>query len=130
VVEELPHQPFVLDHIAKPAIAQQVVSPWQEDLRRLAKLPNVTCKLSGMVTEAKWKQWQPQDFHHYLDIVYGAFGWSRLMIGSDWPVCTLSGDYKPVMQLVIDYVQKLPAEAQAAILGDNCARIYKLPAQD
>lgn len=130
VVEEFPHQPFVLDHIAKPAIAQQLVSPWQEDLRRLAKLPNVTCKLSGMVTEAKWNQWQPQDFHHYLDIVYGAFGWSRLMIGSDWPVCTLSGDYKAAMQLVIDYIQKFPPEAQAAILGDNCARIYNLRAQD
>jgi L-fuconolactonase len=130
LVAEFPRQPFVLDHLAKPAIAAGLISPWQEDLRSLAKLPNVTCKLSGMVTEAKWKQWQPQDFHHYLDIVFGAFGWSRLMIGSDWPVCTLSGEYAPVMQVVIDYVQKLSAEAQAAVLGENCARFYNIPGEE
>jgi L-fuconolactonase len=66
----------------------------------------------------------PCDFEHYLDIVLAAFGWSRLMIGSDWPVCTLSGEYGPVMKIVIDYVEKYPAEAQAAILGENCARFY------
>ncbi len=128
LVEEFPEQPFVLDHIAKPKIAQGLYSPWQEDLHQLAKLRNVTCKLSGMVTEAKWNQWRPEDFHRYLDIVYGAFGWSRLMIGSDWPVCTLSGEYQPVMKIVIDYVQQFPAEAQAAILGENCARFYRIDA--
>jgi L-fucono-1,5-lactonase len=129
LVEEFPDQPFVLDHIAKPAIAEGRLSPWKEDLLQLAKLPNVSCKLSGMVTEANWKQWRPQDFTHYLDIVLGAFGWSRVMIGSDWPVCLLSGDYEPVMQLVIDYVKKFSTEAQAAILGGNCARFYKIPCE-
>jgi L-fuconolactonase len=124
LVEEFPEQPFVLDHLAKPRIAEGLLSPWQEDLHQLAKFRNVTCKLSGMVTEAKWNQWRPADFHRYLDIAYGEFGWSRLMIGSDWPVCMLSGDYEPVMKIVIDYAQKLPAEAQASILGDNCARFY------
>jgi L-fuconolactonase len=128
LVEEFPEQPFVLDHLAKPKIAEQLFSPWQEDLHQLAKLPNVTCKLSAMVTEAKWNQWRPSDFHRYLDIAYAAFGWSRLMIGSDWPVCTLSGEYEPVMKIVIDYVQKFPAETQAAILGDNCARFYRIGA--
>jgi L-fuconolactonase len=128
LVEEFPEQPFVLDHIAKPKIAEGLLSPWQEDLRQLAKLPNVTCKLSGMVTEAKWKQWHPGDFHRYLDIVFGAFGWNRLMIGSDWPVCLLSGEYEPVMKIVIDYVQKYSLEAQAAILGENCARFYRIDA--
>ena len=128
LVEEFPEQPFVLDHLAKPKIAEQLFSPWQEDLHQLAKLPNVTCKLSAMVTEAKWNQWRPSDFHRYLDIAYAAFGWSRLMIGSDWPVCTLSGEYEPVMKIVIDYVQQFPAETQAAILGDNCARFYRIGA--
>ena len=95
LVEEFPQQPFVLDHIAKPKIAERSISPWQEDLRQLAQFPNVFCKLSGMVTEANWKQWQPADFHPYLDIVFEAFGPARLMIGSDWPVCTLSGEYEP-----------------------------------
>ncbi len=126
LVEEFPEQPFVLDHLAKPKIAEQLYSPWRDDLHQLAKFPNVTCKLSGMVTEAKWNQWSPIDFHRYLDIAYGAFGWSRLMIGSDWPVCTLSGDYESVMKIVIDYAQQFPAEAQAAILGDNCAHFYRI----
>jgi L-fuconolactonase len=128
LVEEFSEQPFVLDHLAKPKIAEQLFSPWQEDLHQLAKLPNVTCKLSAMVTEAKWNHWRPSDFHRYLDITYAAFGWSRLMIGSDWPVCTLAGEYQPVMNIVIDYVQQFPAETQAAILGENCARFYRIGA--
>jgi L-fuconolactonase len=130
LVKEFPEQPFVLDHLAKPAIAEGLLSPWKEDLLTLAKLPNVTCKLSGLVTEAKWKQWSPQDFTHYLDIVLGAFGWGRVMIGSDWPVCLLSGEYEPVMQVVIDYVRKFSAEAQAAILGENCARFYNIHSEE
>ena len=126
LVKEFPDQPFVLDHLAKPNIAKARISPWQQDLRQLAQFQNVSCKLSGLVTEAASKQWTPQQLEPYLDIAEAAFGWKRLMIGSDWPVCTLSGDYKPVMELVIDYVQKYSAEAQAAILGDNCARFYKL----
>jgi L-fuconolactonase len=128
LVEEFPQQPFVLDHLAKPKIAEQLFSPWQEDLHQLAKLPNITCKLSAMVTEAKWHQWRPEDFHRYLDIAYAAFGWSRLMIGSDWPVCTLAGEYQPVMNIVLDYVQQFPPETQAAILGENCARFYRIGA--
>ena len=130
LVEEFPQQPFVLDHIAKPGIAEGAMSPWQEDLRRLAKFPNVFCKLSGMVTETRWKQWQPGDFHRYLDVVVEAFGASRLMIGSDWPVCTLSGEYQPVMKIVTDYVQQFPGEDQAAILGGNCARFYQIDCQE
>jgi len=130
LVKEFPEQPFVLDHIAKPAIAEGLLSPWKSDLLELAKLPNVSCKLSGMVTEAKWKQWRPQDFTLYLDIVLGAFGWGRVMIGSDWPVCLLSGEYEPVMQVVIDYVRKFSMEAQAAILGENCASFYKIPCEE
>ncbi len=124
LVSEFPRQPFVLDHLAKPKIAEQKISPWKDDLLTLAKLPNVCCKLSGMVTEAHWKQWQSAEFERYIDIAFGVFGWGRLMIGSDWPVCTLAGEYEPVMKIVIDYVSKLPAEAQAAVLGENCARFY------
>jgi L-fuconolactonase len=130
LVEEFPQQPFVLDHIAKPRIAEGLISPWQQDLRQLAKFPNVFCKLSGMVTEARWKQWQPGDFHRYMDIVFDAFGSRRIMIGSDWPVCTLSGEYEPVMKIVMDYVQQFPAEDQAAVLGENCARFYQIDCQE
>jgi L-fuconolactonase len=127
LVREFPQQPFVLDHIAKPKIAQQLISPWKEDLHQLATFPNVFCKLSGMVTETNWKQWRPVDFHPYLDIVLEAFGPSRLMIGSDWPVCILSAEYVPMMKIVMDYI---PTESQNAILGDNCARFYRIPAEE
>ncbi len=123
LVEEFPEQPFVLDHIAKPRIAEGLLSPWQEDLRRLARFPNVWCKLSGLVTEAKWKQWRPDEFRRYLDIVFDAFGPDRLMIGSDWPVCMLSGDYASTMNIVIDYLS--PGDRDG-VLGGNCARFYKL----
>lgn len=126
LVEQFPEQRFVLDHIAKPDIAKQRFSPWKEDLIELAEFPQVACKLSGMVTEAEWQAWQPQDFHRYLDCVLEAFGPERVMIGSDWPVCQLSGDYASSMGIVINYVQQFSPEIRADILGGNCARIYQL----
>ncbi len=124
LVREFPDQLFVLDHIAKPAIREGLISPWREDLKHLAEFPNVFCKLSGMVTEANWKQWRPEDFHRYLDVVIAVFGTERVMIGSDWPVCTLSGDYVSTMRVVTDYVQQFPKEVRDAILGGNCERFY------
>jgi L-fuconolactonase len=124
LVAEFPKQPFVLDHLAKPAIANCQISPWSEDLRELARLPNVYCKISGMVTEATWNQWKPADFHRYLDVALNCFGPDRLMIGSDWPVCTVSGNYGSVMQITLDFLKKLPPAVQAAILGGNCAQFY------
>jgi L-fuconolactonase len=127
LVAEHPQQPFVLDHIAKPAIRERELSPWREDLRRLADFSNVFCKLSGLVTEAQWMQWRAEDFHPYLDMVIEAFGTERVMIGSDWPVCTLSGDYVSTIRIVTDYVQRFPAEVRDGILGGNCARFYGIP---
>jgi len=126
LVAEFPAQPFVLDHIAKPLIRTEQITPWADDLKRLAEFPNVFCKLSGMVTEAEWKHWRPEDFHRYLDIVIAAFGAERVMIGSDWPVCTLSGDYVSTMGIVIDYSRQFSPQAREAILGGNCARFYGL----
>ncbi len=121
-----PRQRFVLDHIAKPSIAEHGMEPWNKDVRALAELPNVDCKLSGMVTEARWKQWTREDFRPYLDTVLEAFGPARLMIGSDWPVCTLSADYRSTMQIVFDYIEELSAAEKDAILGGNCAAFYRL----
>jgi L-fuconolactonase len=77
-----------------------------------------------MVTEARWNEWQPQEFYPYLDVVYKAFGPDRLMIGSDWPVCTLSAGYESAMRIVIDYIGQFSAAVQEGILGGNCARFY------
>jgi len=121
-----PQQRFVLDHIAKPLISQQVFAPWDKDVRALAQLPNVHCKLSGMVTEARWKQWTREDFRPFLDTVLEAFGPARLMIGSDWPVCTLSADYPATMEIVLDHIAQLSASEKDAILGVNCTAFYRL----
>jgi L-fuconolactonase len=126
LVEGFPEQAFVLDHLAKPKIAEGLLSPWREQIKVLGQFPNVYCKLSGMATEAKWKQWQPGDFHPYLGVVFDAFGPDRLMIGSDWPVCTLSAKYNSTMQIVIDYLRQFHDEVQTGILGENCARFYGL----
>jgi L-fuconolactonase len=126
LVNEFPEQQFVVDHIAKPNIREGQLSPWDKDLRELAKCDNVACKLSGMVTEAKWKHWDIGDFLPYIDVVVEAFGPQRLMIGSDWPVCMLSANYPATMKIVIDYLQQFPSDAQAGILGENCARIYRI----
>jgi L-fuconolactonase len=126
LVAEFPHQTFVLDHVAKPGIAAGVLEPWRRDIAALAAFPNVSCKLSGMVTEARWSEWTAADFAPYLDTVFEAFGPSRLMIGSDWPVCTVAGDYGAVMNIVRSYIAKLSAGERGAILGENCARIYSI----
>jgi L-fuconolactonase len=126
LVEEFPNQPFVLDHIAKPLIRHGVTSPWADDLRRLAACPNVSCKLSGLVTEAHWDRWRREDLHPYLDVVVDAFGASRLMIGSDWPVCTLAAGYAQAMEVVVDYVRRFPPDVRKAILGGTASRVYGL----
>ncbi len=124
LVSQFPDQPFVLDHIAKPGIAAGVLAPWDRDVRELAKLDNVWCKVSGMVTEANWKGWKAADFRPYLDFVFEAFPLDRLMIGSDWPVCTLAADYAATTRIVTEYVRQLPADSQEKVLGGNCARFY------
>ena len=124
LVREFPGQRFVLDHVAKPEIAAGLMEPWERDICELAKFDNVFCKLSGMVTEARWKQWKPQDFHPYLDVVCEAFGSGRLMVGSDWPVCTLSAPYEETVGIVTDYVKKsMPGEADK-IFGANSMNFY------
>ena len=124
LVREFPEQSFVLDHIAKPLIADGLIEPWDRDIRELADFDNVWCKLSGMVTEAGWNEWTAEDFRPYLDVVCEAFGPDRLMIGSDWPVCTLSGDYRSTMRIVRDYIAQFDASQQEDILGANCAEFY------
>ena len=124
LVENFPHQPFVLDHIAKPHIKDGTIEPWKSQLRRLAKLPNVHCKVSGMLTEADHKAWHAEQFRPYLDTVFEAFGPSRLMYGSDWPVCLFAGNYEQAFRLVDDYARGLTESEKAGLFGGNCARFY------
>ena len=124
LVAQFPKQRFVLDHIAKPFIKDGKLAPWDEDIRCLAAFPNVYCKVSGMVTEADWQSWRPNDFRPYLDIVFAAFGPERLMFGSDWPVCTLAGCYQQVFDLAAEYVAELSKDEQTAVFGKTAVQFY------
>lgn len=119
-------QIFVVDHIAKPLIKKGIFSPWKEDIAELAKLPNVYCKVSGMVTETDWNNWKPEDLKPYLDVVFEAFGAERVMIGSDWPVCLVAGKYSEVMNVVINYISNFTEKEKLMILGDNAVKAYKI----
>src|SRR5258708_18621093 len=125
LARRFPEQPFVLDHIAKPPIMDGTLSPWREQIRELAKAPNVSCKVSGMVTEADLAAWKPADFHPFLDVVFQAFGEDRLMYRSDWPVCLKAATYAQVHSLVTDYTRHLTPAAQAKFFGANAARFYR-----
>lgn len=124
LVRQCPDQPFVLDHIAKPDIRGRELAVWSANLRELARCPNVTCKVSGMVTEATWSGWQRDDFRPYLDVVLEAFGVDRLMYGSDWPVCLVAGDYDEVIGLVRGFFAEASPSAREAIFGGNACRVY------
>lgn len=126
LVKQFPDQQFVLDHIGKPLIKDKILSPWKEGIQHLALLSNVSCKLSGMVTEASWKGWSKSDLVPYLDVIFDTFGPSRLMIGSDWPVCTLASEYKETMQIIIDYIASKSEADRELIMGMNAERIYNL----
>lgn len=123
LAERFPDQPFVLDHLAKPVIRDGAISSWREQIRELARHPNVFCKVSGMVTEAKWVGWRADDFRPYLDAAFEAFGIERLMYGSDWPVALLAGTYAQVHGLVQSYV---PPQHHAAFFGGTAVRFYRL----
>ena len=122
----MPEQPFVLDHLAKPLIKPGILDPWQADLRALACHPNVSCKLSGLVTEAAWQGWKRADFAPYLEVALEAFGPKRLMLGSDWPVCLLAAEYPDVVGIVTEFIARLSDSEQALILGGTASRFYGL----
>ncbi len=126
LVDIFPNQPFVIDHIAKPAIRKEEIKNWQNDLKSIAKRENVFCKISGMVTEAQWKNWQKNDFKQYLDSVINAFGINRVMYGSDWPVCTLSASYQEQFEIVEDYFSAFSTTEQANFFGNTTTQFYNL----
>ena len=120
------NQTFVLDHLAKPDIRSRAIDGWARDLRRLAQHPHVWCKVSGLITEADWERWTPKDLEPYLDVAFDCFGADRLMIGSDWPVCTVAGDYARTMAVVTEYLAARPSHERGAVLGSNAIRFWNL----
>lgn len=125
-VKQHPDQIFVLDHIAKPLIAKNELSPWRENIQELAKRENVSCKISGMVTEADFNTWTPEQLQPYFDVIIEAFGIDRVLFGSDWPVCLVATSYKNWANLVRKNISAFSETEQIKIMGGNAIRIYNL----
>src|SRR5262249_805139 len=126
LVKRFPGQRFVLDHLGLPDIRAQQLAPWESGLKELAAYPNVYCKLSGLAYRADWQRRRPAEFAPYLDIALEMFGAGRLMVGSNWPVCTVAGAYEAVLAIVLDRVGTLSQNEQAQILGGTCSEFYRL----
>ncbi|MEJ1239460.1 amidohydrolase family protein [Chryseolinea sp. T2] len=125
-VAAFPDQPFVIDHLAKPYIRNRDIESWRNDMQAIAAFPNVSCKVSGMVTEADWEMWKEQEFAPYIDAVVEAFGVQRLMFGSDWPVCLIAAEYQQVVDIVRNHFASYTKSEQDLIFGTVATRFYKL----
>jgi L-fuconolactonase len=125
-VKHFPHQKFVIDHLAKPYIKDGFYDGWALSMQEIAKNDNVFCKLSGMITEADYRSWSPEQLHPYMNMVMEAFGPKRVLFGSDWPVCLVAGSYSQVKQIVTEYIASLSASEQNAIMGENAIKFYNL----
>ena len=125
-VDRHPNLIFVLDHVAKPRIKERVLEPWKTNLVEIARRENVYCKLSGMVTEADWKEWNATDLRPYAESALEAFGPRRLMFGSDWPVCLLAATYENWFQTVHDFLGALSGSEQELIFGGVASKVYSL----
>jgi L-fuconolactonase len=125
-VDRHPAQAFVLDHIAKPRIAEGLIEPWAGRMRELAERENVWCKVSGMVTEAEWGSWSAETLRPYLDVVVDAFGPERLMVGSDWPVCLVASHYGRWFGVLRDYFARFSEAEREGIFGGTAVKVYRL----
>jgi len=126
LVAQCPGQRFVLDHLAKPYIKAGKIADWKKDLNILAAYENVSCKISGMVTEADYQSWTYEQMIPYLAAAFETFGPDRLMFGSDWPVCLVAGDYQSVKGVLEEYTAHCSVEEKANIFGNNAFRFYGL----
>jgi L-fuconolactonase len=125
-VDEHPEQVFVLDHLAKPLIAGGVMEPWASRMRELGQRENVWCKVSGMVTEAKWNDWSLETLRPYLDVAVEAFGPARLMAGSDWPVCLVASGYAQWWGVLREYFSGFSEAERVAVFGGTAVEVYQL----
>lgn len=127
MVRACPETAFMLDHIAKPAIREHLLDPWREQMRELAAMPNVMCKISGAVTEADHRTWTPDDLAPYISHAIEVFGAERIVFGGDWPVALLASDYRRWVDTLRSLIRSLSAAAQRGLWADNARRFYRLP---
>lgn len=126
LVRLCPNTAFVLDHVGKPDIKGRLLDPWQADLRKLAELPNVVCKISGMVTEADHQGWQPADLEPFVNVVLEAFGEERVLFGGDWPVVLLASPYRRWYETLEALIAGLPVSMRRKLWAENAQRFYRM----
>jgi L-fuconolactonase len=126
LVEQAPGLPLVIDHIAKPLITRNLMDGWAQDMERIAQIPHIHVKLSGMITEADHAKWKVEDLQPYVTHVLSFFSPDRLMFGSDWPVCLLAGSWKEVLAAFTQTIGAQPMDVREKILGGTAQRFYKL----
>lgn len=126
LVKKCPDQRFVIDHLAKPNIKDGEWKNWKKGMALLAERELIHCKLSGIITEADWKKWTPEQLFPYLEIALELFGPNRLMYGSDWPVCLLAGEYEKFWEVMEQFTDALSSSEKARIMGDTAAEFYKI----
>ena len=125
-VRAFPNQKFVIDHIAKPNIKEKSILEWKKGMEALAEYPNLYCKISGMVTEADWKNRGKDDCNPYMDVIVNSFGTKRIMFGSDWPVCLVAANYQQTLEIVVNYFSSFTQSEQEDFFGLNAINFYKL----
>lgn len=130
-ISMFPNQKFVIDHLAKPDIKNRKISDpiaigWKNEMIKVAEHENVYCKISGMVTEADWKNWRQEDFIPFIDVVVEAFGTNRIMFGSDWPVCLVAASYEQTLNIVQEYFYSFSQSEQELFFGKNASQFYNL----
>ena len=126
LVRAFPNQKFVIDHIAKPNIKEKSILEWKKGMEALAEYPNLYCKISGMVTEADWKNRGKDDCNPYMDVIVNSFGTKRIMFGSDWPVCLVAANYQQTLEIVVNYFSSFTQSEQEDFFGLNAINFYKL----
>jgi L-fuconolactonase len=126
MVEKFPEQQFILDHIAKPTISAPIENEWKANIAALSKFENVSCKLSGMVTETENFVFSDEVFTPFMDHVFASFGANRVLFGSDWPVCLLAADYSKVLAIIMDFLEQFDDKTKVKILRKNAQLIYNL----
>ena len=123
-IDAFPNQLFVVDHLAKPNIKEKETEPWKKQFKEMSRREHVYCKLSGLVTEADLKSWKLEQLLPYMEHALETFGPSRLMFGSDWPVCLLAASYDRVAGVVDQFVRQLSKDERESIMGGTAARFY------
>lgn len=126
LVKKFPDQTFILDHIAKPNISKPISNEWKYGIKLLSENQNVSCKISGMVTETQNFKFNNNDFIPFLDVIFNCFGTERIMFGSDWPVCLVAASYNQTIKIIHNYLENCSKKIIDNIMGNNAIKIYNL----